>query len=506
MKISDFYRPFPRQKQFHDSPAKYRLFGGAAGPGKTRALLMEAVLQANAFPGVETLLLRRTFPELEQSVLKEFRLVPRQLYARYNEAKRVVTWHNGSVTRFGYCQSEKDVYQYQGAEFVFIGVDELTLFTLRQFQFLTSRLRCAVPGSFPCFAGASNPGNIGHAWVKALWVDRRPAPGMEHPEEYDRSEYEFTPARVADNPIYAHDEAYLKILRALPTRLRRAFLDGDWDIFAGQYFDIWEPSKMVKRPESFELKDWWPRWISIDWGYKHPSAVHWHALNDDGRTHTYRELVRSQLDARALGRAIAARTVTDRGRERIANVYLSPDAFAERTAARTIAEELGDELAAAKLPRPEPADNDRMGGWRLMYQMLRSGGWEIGDNCAALIRCLPLLTYDEKDGEDCAKIDDPLSDSGAVIDAETASGDDAPDSARYGLKSWHSPGRKPLGTRVSERIDAAQKQREDLGLPRQTDPTAVAMMAQKAAADERKKDRPVPLMTRKRWGRNRPRF
>src|SRR5262249_48326981 len=126
------YVPFPRQRDFHASPAKYRLFGGAAGPGKTKALLMEAILQAHDHPGVDTLLLRRTFPELEQSLVLYFRRdVPRELYRSFHETKHLVEWWNGSTTRFGYCQSENDVYQYQGAEFQFIGVDELTLFTLR---------------------------------------------------------------------------------------------------------------------------------------------------------------------------------------------------------------------------------------------------------------------------------------------------------------------------------------------------------------------------------------
>ena len=159
------YAPFPKQRVFHASPAKYRLFGGAAGPGKSKALLMETILQANEHPGAHTLLLRRTFPELEQSLLLYFRRhIPRELYTSYNESKHVVEWRNGSTTRFGYCAAESDVYQYQGAEFLFIGVDELTLFTLRQWQFLTSRNRCPVPGAFPCMAAATNPGNIGHAW------------------------------------------------------------------------------------------------------------------------------------------------------------------------------------------------------------------------------------------------------------------------------------------------------------------------------------------------------
>src|ERR1700733_11822030 len=143
------YDPFPKQQQFHASPAKYRLFGGAAGPGKTKALLMEAIMQAHETPGAHTLLLRRTFPELEQSLLLYFRRdIPRELYSSFNESKHLVTWRNGSTTRFGYCQNEQDVYQYQGAEFLFIGIDELTLFTLRQWQFLTSRNRCPYRARF----------------------------------------------------------------------------------------------------------------------------------------------------------------------------------------------------------------------------------------------------------------------------------------------------------------------------------------------------------------------
>ncbi len=167
------YKPFPQQLKFHKSKAKYRLFGGAAGPGKTKALLYEAIYRAHLHPGVDTLLLRRTFPELEASLITYFRRdVPRELYEKYNEAKHIVTWLNGSTTRFAYCDTENDVYRYQGAEYLFIGVDELTHFTLKQWQFLTSRNRCRIKNAKPCMAGATNPGNVGHAWVKALWVDR----------------------------------------------------------------------------------------------------------------------------------------------------------------------------------------------------------------------------------------------------------------------------------------------------------------------------------------------
>src|ERR1700754_5187070 len=124
--ISDAYKPFPRQYEFHKSPAKYRLFGGAAGPGKTKALLWEGIRQAHDVPGSDSLLLRRTYPELESSLLAYFRRdVPRTHYRKYNETKHLATWKTCSTTRFGHCRNENDVYAYQGGEFLFIGVDEL---------------------------------------------------------------------------------------------------------------------------------------------------------------------------------------------------------------------------------------------------------------------------------------------------------------------------------------------------------------------------------------------
>ena len=416
--------------------ATYRLFGGAAGPGKTTALLWEAVDIARSNKGCNTLLLRRTFPELESSLLAQFRRdVPRHWYKSYSEAKHIVTWNNGSTTRFGYCRNENDVYQYQGAEYLFIGIDELTHFTLKQWQFLTSRNRCPIPGTKPRMAGATNPGNIGHAWVKALWVDQVAPAGYDRPEQYDPSDYEFIPARLSDNPIYANDKNYRKSLSALPERLRKSFLEGDWDVLAGQYFDVFEPGRHTVRVEEIGMRWWWKKWISIDWGFHHPSAVYWHCAVPEGdwkafdshghpgsekqpvapRIVTYREFVQSDLSPRMLGQAIAERSK----KERIAEIYLSPDAFSHRTSEASIAEQLAEVLEQNGLPRPAEAVNDRVGGWQLMYQLLENDEWRITDNCHALLECLPSLIRDERRVEDVRKVE----------------GDDPADAARYGLVS-----------------------------------------------------------------------
>ena len=482
LKISKHYTPFARQQQFHDSPAKYRLFGGAAGPGKTKALLWEAIIQANAVPKSESLLLRRTFPELDMSLLAEFRkYVPRDMYRSYNDQKRTITWWNESTTRFGYCRNEKDVYQYQGAEFLFIGIDELTHFTLKQWQFLTSRNRCNVPGSFPCMAGASNPGNIGHAWVKALWVDKEAPAGMDRPELYDPAEYEFTRARLDDNPIYANDAAYRRTLELLPSHLRRAFLEGDWSIFAGQYFDIFDVGRHTERPEKIRLEPWWPHWISIDWGFHHPSAVYWHAKTPNeppyhGRVITYREFCTEPergLSPTALGQKIA-----ELSKERITEIYLSPDAFAHRTAEASIAEQLGEALEANGLPRPVPADDDRIGGWQWMYQLMEGEAWVISESCKKLIANLPTLVRDEAPHEeDIRKVD----------------GDDPADAARYGLVHLKRQlVQLPHEERIKRKQQAssAMEKTVDLETGKEKfvikDMTSFAIHAQKVEAETRK--------------------
>jgi len=466
------YKPFDKQALFHESAAKYRLFGGAAGPGKSMALLMEGIFQANQHARSNTLLLRRTFPELEKSLLLYFRRhVPAELYRAYNEAKRQVTWWNGSVTQFGFSRSEHDIYQYQGGEFLFIGVDELTQFTMDQWTFLTSRNRCSIPGAIPCMAGATNPGGVGHVWVKALWIDRRAAPGMERADEYNPLDYDYIPALIEDNPVYRHDQNYRRTLEALPNHLRRAFLQGDWNIFAGQYFDIFELRLNTARAEELApvcATPWLPRWISIDWGFEHPAAVYWHVQNG-ANTYTYREYVAQRLSPRTLAHEIAERS---RG-EKIDAVYLGPDAFAQRTDEATIADQLGTVFAQQGIPRPAPADNDRVGGWMLLYQLLEAGQWVISDGCRRLIEVLPTLVRDERNVEDIAKVD----------------GDDPADAARYGLKSRLRPRTAPVETRLLERMAEVQKKAEEQG--RTMDPTVRALYARKFESEERQRQKPV---------------
>jgi hypothetical protein len=385
-------------------------------------------------------------------------------------------------------------------------------------------------------AGASNPGNIGHAWVKALWVDRAAPAGFEDASLYNPKDYEFIQARLDDNPVYANDADYRRTLEALPKYLRKPFLEGDWNVFAGQYFDIFDYGRHTARPEEIRLEPWWPRWISIDWGFQHPSAVYWHCAVPTGslpsviptlpaqaggarnrgrydascldpsvatlarddrasmngpRIVTYREFVQNGLSPRMLAQAIAERS----GRERIYEVFLSPDAFAHRTSEASVAEQFGDVLVVNGLPRPAPADDDRIGGWQWMYQLLESNCWLIIDNCPELIQCLPYLVRDEGRREDVRKVD----------------GDDPADAARYGLVSGARLAGMYESSTAGVRHNAPLNEQSGPhfvhGMPLEeqiqrqisaTDPTSRAIHSQRLESEAKKFSRPKPL-PRRRW-------
>jgi len=202
------------------------------------------------------------------------------------------------------------------------------------------------------------------------------------------------------------------------------------------------------------------------------------AAEPSHRVITYREYVAHRTPPRELAREIIERSELSAGggrslREKIEAIYLSPDAFAKRTEEASIAEQMGDILAAEGFPRPVPADNDRIGGWMLMYQMLDAGEWLLTDNCCELIRTLPILVRDTARVEDVEKMD----------------GDDAADAARYGLKSRYggrsAVERLPYESRLAARVTSE-------------DPTIRAIQAKKAGIEEAKRFRPVSFFRRKR--------
>ena len=209
------------------------LFGGAAGGGKSHGQLLDALRFAVCYPSSRQLMLRRTMPELERSLVPAaLRLYP-QCIAKYKVSEHRWDFANGSALEFGYCDAESDVTRYQSAEYDVIRFDELTHFTESQFTYLLSRIRGT--NGFPKQVKATtNPGGVGHQWVKSRFIDSMPPDTVR---EFDGGTRLFLPARLGDNPFLRKaDAGYEKRLKLLSPTDRKALLDGVWELNEGQYF------------------------------------------------------------------------------------------------------------------------------------------------------------------------------------------------------------------------------------------------------------------------------
>ena len=416
--------PSERQREFFLSSARHTAYGGARGGGKSWAMRRKFILLALRYPGLNLLLLRRTLPEL-----RENHLIPmqRELYgfAVYNSAERVFRFPNGSRIKLGYCDTMQDVYQYQGQEYAVIGLEEATHFTEEQMRFLTTCNRTTRKDFSPRMYYTCNPGNVGHAWVKRLFIDRLYAEN-ENPDDYL-----FIPARIYDNKVLLDaDPNYIRQLEALPEELRRAHLDGDWDVHAGQYFREFSRDRHVIEP--FEIPSWWRRFRSMDWGYNDPCCVLWHAVDGENRVYTYRELYVRETRA---GEVASMVLELSRG-ESISYTVASPDMWQKRGAVLSGAggfegETLAELFTSSGLSLT-PADNSRVPGWNRVRDFLAVApdgrpNWLCFSDCRNLIRQLPALQFDQHNREDAADGDDH-----------------APEALRYALMSRPHAGKQPI--------------------------------------------------------------
>lgn len=410
-----FGRPTKKQEAFLKARARFVGYGGAKGGGKSHAIRAKASYLAFAYPGIQMLIVRRTFPELHENHTKRLRAayasMPETFQPRYNEGEKAFTFPWGSRIKLGYCSDEGDVLQYQGQEYDVLFLDEATQLTEYQYAWLCACVRGT--GAYPKRTYLTcNPGGVGHAWVKRLFIDRDFRRGE------DARDYVFIQAHVFDNaPLFAADEgyrralaglkkqhgktlgkaelheramresSYVRQLQSLSPALRRAWLEGDWNVFAGQYFGEFSEETHVCAP--FALPDHWRRSVAIDYGLDMFAAL-WFAVDEDGRAYCYRSLEAPDLTvSEAAGALLRAQS------EQVEEYIAPPDLWNRRQDTGRSAAQI---FAENGVPLVK-AGNSRVDGWLCVKEYLRVADGRprmvFFSTCETLLRCLPLLRHDK---------------------------------------------------------------------------------------------------------------
>lgn len=422
------WRPQPRQAEFMSRPEYEALYGGAAGGGKSDALLCEALRQVH-IPYYRGIILRKTFPQLSELIDRS-----RDLYkaafpeASYNGTEHCWTFKSGAKIYFGSMQHTKDRINYQGKRYDFIGFDELTHFTFEEYSYLFSRNRPGGPGTRVYIRSTTNPGGIGHGWVKERFITAAPpmtpiieeytersADGREIHLKRDRI---FVPSTVFDNQaLLQNDPTYLASLAMLPEAEKQALLYGSWDSFTGQVFREWvndpehyEDRRFTHVIKPFAIPRHWKVWRGFDFGYARPFSVGWFAADEDGRLYHIREYygtngqpnVGAKLTPAEIARQIREIEDTDpnlKGRKIIG--VADPSIFDESR---------GESVAYMMAKAPNfiyfsGGDNTRIAGkmqyhYRFTFDREGYPMLQVFDTCKHFIRTVPNLIYDEKNVED----------------------------------------------------------------------------------------------------------
>lgn len=399
--ILNLGKPNPKQLLFLKSKKRKVGFGGSRGGGKSWVVRVKAILLALFYPGIKILIMRRTYADLWNNHVLELRKVlePAKI-ATYRDSEKAMIFPNGSRIRFGYCASESDVLQYQGQEYDIIFIDEATQFTEFMYNCLVACNRGA--NDFPKRIYITcNPGGVGHSWVKRLFIDR------DYTESERPEDYEFIQSKVYDNTVLMEkDPEYVRMLETLPEDMRKAWLDGDWNVFAGQYFREWRDDIHIIDP--IEIPEWWRRYFAMDYGLD-MLAGYWIAVDGEGQAYVYREVYQSGLIASEAAQKIRELT----GGENIEQWLAPPDLWNRRNdTGRSVA----DIFMEQDIPLTQ-VDNDRINGWQDVHEWLKpyetvdtvtgepqkAAGLRFFRSCRNVIRCLPMIQYDEHKANDVAK-------------------------------------------------------------------------------------------------------
>lgn len=421
------WTPQPKQEAFMRRPEYECLYGGAAGGGKSDALIIEALRQVH-IPHYRALILRKTFPQLAELIDKSLNYYPRCFpKARYNAGNHTWIFPSGAKVIFGSMQYTKDRTRYQGQAYDLIAFDELTHFTWDEYSYMFSRNRPSGPGTRVYIRATTNPGGVGHGWVKSRFITAAPpltpirdtyrvaAPtGMI---QMQRSRI-FVPARVFDNQkLLDNDPMYLANMAMMPEATRSALLDGDWDSFDGQVFTEWrndpahyQDQRFTHVIEPFSIPGHWRIFRGFDFGYAKPFAVGWFAVDERGKIYHIKEyygcdgtpnkgVMMEPTQIAAEIRRIEQDDPMLRGRKIVG--VADPSIFDESR---------GESVARMMERSPNfvfwtRGDNTRIPGkmqyhYRLAFDEDGDCMFQVFKTCKHFIRTIPDLVYDEKHVED----------------------------------------------------------------------------------------------------------
>lgn len=401
-----------RQCDHPDGPTMVG-YGGARGGGKSHWCIAQAVCDdMQRYPGLKFLSLRKVGKSGKEQVEDLRREV---LHSTPHEFRNsAIILPNGSKMILGHFQHEKDIDKYLGLQYDGAIIEEATQLVERKFKDIRTCVRSSKVGWRPRIYGSTNPGGVGHGWFKRLFID---------PMRRDReTETRFIQATVYDNRfVNVENRASLE---ALTGWQRRAWLLGDWDIAAGQYFSTWSHAHHVV--SSVDFRNDWPVWNGFDYGFIHNTYVPLLTSDGDGNLYVLDEHCRNKTLIPAHAQAMLA--MLERNgieRHRVTKVVAGSDCFSAKPDGSSIAKQ----YLASGWPLT-PADTDRINGaaeiLRLMGDPINGvpNKLFIHERCTRLIECLPDLVHDEDRPEDVLKVD---------ADEDGKGGDDPYDGFRYGV-------------------------------------------------------------------------
>lgn len=383
----------PKQKLFCQARTRYVGYGGARGGGKSHVLRIKAFGGALTYPGIRILIVRREYPELEQTMILPMRKLIPQEVAVYNGSMHMFFFANGSTIKFGHYGTSDDD-EYQGQEYDWIFMDEATQFTESQFRTLGACLRGATNIPRRMYL-TCNPGGIGHLWVKRLFVAKQYRAG-ERAEDYT-----FIHATVDDNPqLLAASPEYVQMLDLLPDNVRNAWRFGDWDALSGSFFP--EFTKETHMIEPFwRIPAEWKKYRAFDYGLDMFACL-WIAVDFDGRCYVYRELQQSGVIVSEAAKLMLDATPPW---EHIEFTIAPPDMWnRQKDSGRSMAE-LFMENGVGIIR----GSNNRVQGWMAVKELLKPlagpqdrPGLLVTSDCQALISHIAAIQHDEKNPSDCA--------------------------------------------------------------------------------------------------------